>query len=82
MARITEAQLSDALIRIKKRIERDIPIGCRVCLKSQWRKRWPRYAHTRGTVTRYSKSVSLIVLFDGRKTASGYHPGFFKRVRP
>jgi hypothetical protein len=82
MARFTEARRQAALARIKQKLERKFPIGCRVKLKAEGRKKWPRYADTTGTVVRYSHGVLLAVLFDGRKTERGWHPDFFKRVRP
>jgi hypothetical protein len=79
---MSEARINAALTRIKKRLEKDFPIGSRVRLKAEARKMWPRYANSTGIVIRYYKGVSLMVQFDGRKTASGWHPDFFKRVRP
>lgn len=82
MGRMTEDQINAALTRIKKRLEKDFPIGSRVRFKAEARKKWPRYANSTGIVIRYYKGVSLMVQFDGRKTASSWHPDFFKRVRP
>jgi hypothetical protein len=84
MAPITnvEARMQAALVRIRRRLERKFPIGSRVRLKAEWRRTWPKYAETTGTVVRYQNGVSLMVRFDGRKTASGWHPDLFKKVRP
>lgn len=83
MAEITQTRMDAALKRIKAKLDRNFPVGCRVKFKTSYaRKTWPKYAEATGTVVRHFKGVSLMVLFDGRKTPSSWHPDFFKRIKP
>jgi hypothetical protein len=67
--------------RMHEKLERHFPIGCKVRLTAEAAKRWPRYKDSTGTVTKYEAGVSPLVLWEGRKTPSGYNPRFLRRVR-
>lgn len=69
-----------ALEQIRARLERDFPLQCRVVMTREAERNWPRYVGVIGTVVAYELGVSPKVLWDGRKTASSYHPAFLRRV--
>ena len=70
------------LKRIQTKLRRRLPIGCRVRMTAEAAKQWPKYAGVMGTVVRHRYSgVSPSVLWDGRKTDTGYHPDFLRRIR-
>ena len=72
------------LKRMRTKMKKKFPINCRVRMTRVAAKQWPKYAQVTGTVVRHSNGISPCVLWDGRKTDSGYHPGFFsvKGVHP
>lgn len=67
--------------RMHEKLERRLPIGCKVRMTPEAARRWPRYKDCIGTVTKYEAGVSPLVLWEGRKTPSGYNPRFLRRVR-
>lgn len=69
-----------ALRRIRDRLEQRLPISCRVVMTDKAAQQWPKYKDIRGTIVDYEHGISPKVLWDGRKTAIGYHPDFIKRV--
>lgn len=73
----------DAVLkRIQTKLRRRFPIGCRVKMTREAASGWRKYAGVVGTVVRHGYSgTSPVVLWDGRKTATGYHPDFLRRVR-
>lgn len=79
-ARMTPRRRAEILARIKAKLDRNFPIGCRVRMSLAAARMWPRYARTIGTVVSHEHGVSPKVLWDGRKTASGYSPDFLVRV--
>ena len=68
------------LKRIQAKLKKRFPIRCRVRMTAEAAKKWPKYACVTGTVVRHRYSgTSPSVLWDGRKTETGYHPDFLRR---
>lgn len=70
------------LKRIQIKLRHRFPIGCRVKMTREAASGWRKYAGVTGTVVRHGyNGASPFVLWDGRKTNTGYHPDFLRRVR-
>jgi hypothetical protein len=69
------------LKRLKERVRKSFPLNCRVRMTKEAAQMFPKYKDALGTVVGYSHGISPSVRWDGRKTASGYHPDFVRRVR-
>jgi len=72
------------LARIRARLDRTFPIGCRVRLSRLGRKRnlvYAKHLDRQGEVVGYSHGVSPSVLWDGQKTPKGYATEFLSRIR-
>jgi hypothetical protein len=73
---------SAVMARIRVRLERDFPIGCRVQLSALGRARQvvpKKHLDRHGTVVAYSHGVSPAVRWDGLKGAKGYAHEFLQR---